>query len=145
MNLLLSTRQSVSDAMVIEVGAKCGSGNSNTNFDAAAIVLVFPTAGWPIKKTYKFGYNGADVVIHTLHSSVAAITDIADHLLYISADSRLSVCLTKLSIQDVHFLTPLPLVTTFVGFESIRIILTGLAPIPSSGDVMGHDKNTIVI
>src|SRR6516162_6548102 len=115
------------------------------NLDAAVIVRVFPTAGCPIKKMYKFGYNGADVVIHTLHSNVAAMVPIAAHRLKISADSILSVCLMKLSIHDVHFLAAFPFVTTFVCFESIGIILAGLAPIPSSGDVIGHDKNTIVI
>jgi hypothetical protein len=80
-NRLLSTRQSVSDAMVIDVGARWGSGNSNTNLDAAAIVLVFPTAGCPIRNTYRFGYRGADVVIHTLHSKVAAMTEMAAHRL----------------------------------------------------------------
>lgn len=45
----------------------------------------------PTRKTYRFGYNGEDVVTQTFCSSTAETVAIAAHFLNNGEDSRLSV------------------------------------------------------
>ena len=71
------------------------------------------------------------VLAHTFCSKVAATIVIADHLRHISGDSRLAVCSTKLSIQDLHRRRPGPFIAGLVALESVWVCFTEIAPVPS--------------
>lgn len=89
-----------------------------------------------------FGYKGDPVSTHTFCSSVAAIILIADHFLNSSADSRLDVYSTNVSIHDLHFLFPSPFITGFVFFEAMRVALAVVTPVPSSLCAKGDSQRS---
>ena len=82
---------------------------------------------------------------HTFCSSVAAMADIAAQRRKICGASRLSVWLTKPSVQEANFRRPAPFIAGLVVFEAIGILLSVIVPPVETGFAVERNEKRSVV